>query len=344
MFHGMILALAVSSQALEQVFLYECAEPPVAAGWDVIQVWCDPAQWVEASWFNQRLELCPGYPPPNGQTASYRRGLADFVGAPAFFVEWRVQTDAPRSEIVWGGGAILAAADEMSAYSFYVTSNQAKLIRANWLPIIIVDIATDAPHTYRLEVFGSAQYAWYIDGLVADVGVPVASFPLGNAEISWTGRSAYFPNTTRWDYIRYGTLPIDASGDYNSDGSVDEFDLSFFVECLLGEGVPSGPGCRFADFDADGDTDCDDWVSFRAHWTGPPAMPPIPPPCAIVGDTNCDGAVNVLDINPFILALSDPAAYAAAYPTCEIANGDVNGDGNVDVLDINPFVALLSGT
>ncbi|TWT42411.1 hypothetical protein RAS1_35430 [Phycisphaerae bacterium RAS1] len=66
-------------------------------------------------------------------------------------------------------------------------------------------------------------------------------------------------------------------------------------------------------------------------------------PAFALGDLNCDGAVNVLDINPFILALSDPAAYAAAYPTCEIANGDVNGDGNVDVLDINPFVALLSG-
>ncbi|TWT41911.1 hypothetical protein RAS1_30350 [Phycisphaerae bacterium RAS1] len=64
---------------------------------------------------------------------------------------------------------------------------------------------------------------------------------------------------------------------------------------------------------------------------------------AVPGDLNCDGLVNIIDINPFTLALSDPIAYAAAYPTCNINNGDVNGDGNVDVLDINPFVALLAG-
>ncbi|TWT44015.1 Endoglucanase C precursor [Phycisphaerae bacterium RAS1] len=64
-------------------------------------------------------------------------------------------------------------------------------------------------------------------------------------------------------------------------------------------------------------------------------------PAAAQGDLNCDGSVNVLDINPFVLALSDPAAYAGLYPGCMIENGDINGDGSVDVLDINPFVALL---
>ncbi|TWT42124.1 hypothetical protein RAS1_32530 [Phycisphaerae bacterium RAS1] len=61
------------------------------------------------------------------------------------------------------------------------------------------------------------------------------------------------------------------------------------------------------------------------------------------GDMNCDGATNVLDINAFVLALSDPAAYQAQYPDCNIANGDINGDGNTNVLDINPMVSLLSG-
>ena len=61
------------------------------------------------------------------------------------------------------------------------------------------------------------------------------------------------------------------------------------------------------------------------------------------GDMNCDGAVNFDDINPFVLALSDPAGYAAAYPSCNILNGDINGDGLVNFDDINPFVALLTG-
>ena len=62
-----------------------------------------------------------------------------------------------------------------------------------------------------------------------------------------------------------------------------------------------------------------------------------------LGDMNCDGAVNFTDINPFVLALSDPAGYAAAYPGCNILGGDINDDGSVNFTDINPFVALLAG-
>ncbi|MEW6251068.1 MAG: SBBP repeat-containing protein [Planctomycetota bacterium] len=64
----------------------------------------------------------------------------------------------------------------------------------------------------------------------------------------------------------------------------------------------------------------------------------------LIGDLNCDGIVNFDDINPFVLALSDPVGYAAAFPNCNINNGDVNGDGAVDFDDINPFVALLAGS
>lgn len=61
------------------------------------------------------------------------------------------------------------------------------------------------------------------------------------------------------------------------------------------------------------------------------------------GDLNCDGVVNFDDINPFVLALSDPGAYQQQYPNCNILNADCNGDGVVDFDDINPFVAILSG-
>ncbi len=59
------------------------------------------------------------------------------------------------------------------------------------------------------------------------------------------------------------------------------------------------------------------------------------------GDMNCDGVVNAFDIDPFVLALTDPAAYAAAYPTCDVLHGDVNGDGMLNAFDIDPFVELL---
>ncbi len=60
------------------------------------------------------------------------------------------------------------------------------------------------------------------------------------------------------------------------------------------------------------------------------------------GDLNCDGVVNFGDINPFVLALSNPAGYAQVYPNCDRMLGDVNGDGATNFADINPFVALLT--
>ncbi len=56
------------------------------------------------------------------------------------------------------------------------------------------------------------------------------------------------------------------------------------------------------------------------------------------GDLNCDGVINFNDINPFVLALSDPAAYSAQYPGCNVLQADANCDGVVDFADINAFV------
>jgi hypothetical protein len=48
-------------------------------------------------------------------------------------------------------------------------------------------------------------------------------------------------------------------------------------------------------------------------------------------------------VDAFVLALTDPAAYAAAHPGCNIMLADINADGRVDALDIGPFIALLIG-
>lgn len=63
------------------------------------------------------------------------------------------------------------------------------------------------------------------------------------------------------------------------------------------------------------------------------------------GDLNCDGRVDFGDINAFVAALCDPAAYVAAYPNCHVGNADINGDGSVDFGDINLFVqCVISGS
>jgi hypothetical protein len=62
-----------------------------------------------------------------------------------------------------------------------------------------------------------------------------------------------------------------------------------------------------------------------------------------IGDLNCDDVVNVFDIDPFVLALTDAAGYAAQFPSCDYMAADTNQDGDVNVFDIDPFVALLTG-
>ncbi len=61
-----------------------------------------------------------------------------------------------------------------------------------------------------------------------------------------------------------------------------------------------------------------------------------------VGDMDCDGAVTFADINPFVLALTNPAGYALLFPHCSVTQADVNLDGAAGFADINPFVALFT--
>ena len=58
------------------------------------------------------------------------------------------------------------------------------------------------------------------------------------------------------------------------------------------------------------------------------------PLAGLLGDVNCDGEVNLLDVAPFIDTLTtDPFNPKA----------DINQDGQVNLLDVQPFVDLLSG-
>lgn len=66
-----------------------------------------------------------------------------------------------------------------------------------------------------------------------------------------------------------------------------------------------------------------------------------PNPCPMLVDPNCDGVFDSLDAIALGLALVNPAGYAAAYPTCNLAMADCNGDGSVNGLDVQTFLDLL---
>ena len=54
-------------------------------------------------------------------------------------------------------------------------------------------------------------------------------------------------------------------------------------------------------------------------------------------DMNCDGAIDALDIEPFLDLL-----FGGGNP-CGACTGDVNGDGEINASDIEPFLACLFG-
>ncbi len=62
---------------------------------------------------------------------------------------------------------------------------------------------------------------------------------------------------------------------------------------------------------------------------------------ALTADMNYDGLVNFFDIDPFVLALFDPAAYQTQFGYNELYAGDINRDGAFNFFDIDPFVACI---
>jgi len=62
----------------------------------------------------------------------------------------------------------------------------------------------------------------------------------------------------------------------------------------------------------------------------------------LTGDLNCDGTVDVNDVDPFVLLMADPQLWQRRHPRCLALNGDINNDGVADFGDINPFIKLLT--
>ncbi len=62
----------------------------------------------------------------------------------------------------------------------------------------------------------------------------------------------------------------------------------------------------------------------------------VPGDCDQPCDMDCDGAVNALDIEPFLDLLFGPKP-----KPCNTCTGDTNGDGMINALDIEPFLECL---
>jgi aldose sugar dehydrogenase len=181
--------------------------------------------------------------------------------------------------------------------------------------------------------------------------------PLANAHYS-DPEFSFFDSigVTQIVFLNSGRYPADLRGralvgEYNN-GKIYGFALNAARDALI---VTGDVADLVADNDAERDSVAfgDDWLATTDLQIGPDGylwnvsyvdgavrvIRPIHP----TGDMNGDGSLNNFDIDPFVLALINPAAYDAQYPNVNrVEVADANGDGVINNFDIDAFVRLLA--
>lgn len=229
---------------------------------------------------------------------------------------------------------------QVDDYTFTLTTYASR--EGNNLPDITIGAGSN------LQIDEGEYVEFYVSANDVD-GDPVtlSATPLYNSTFDPdTGRFTFRPDSLQ--VSRYGTyfeaMYVDFRADDGKFVAIERVYFNVWDQpsvAYLDEVDSDGDGAgdiADPDDDNDGVDDVDDLCP------GTPAGTPVGAdgcPVNATGDMNCDGVVDVFDINPFVQALLDPAAYAAEHPACDIQLGDINGDASVDVFDINPFVDLL---
>jgi hypothetical protein len=138
------------------------------------------------------------------------------------------------------------------------------------------------------------------------------------------------------DNIDADPLFLDPSGPDGIPGTGDDNLRLQAASLCIDAGDNTAPNLPATDLDGrprilDGDGDSIAVVDMGAYEYLP----------LVLGDMNCDAALDPADITPFALALIDPAGYGQTYPGCDMARGDMNGDTFFDGPDIQAFVTEL---
>lgn len=257
-----IVSLFICRQGFTQVIAFEgtCFPEECVPSWSRLGT-LDVDRWLDEGWFYQFADLGAWAPPPFGENDAYQRSLAPFAATPNFFIEWRVLTNVPISDLEGTPTVVSAAGDSTALYHVTITNGRLRFYRDNFKVIFYYDYEPDLPHTFRVEIHNTNEYCLFLDGICIQSGTSVAPYPVEGAVLLWATRYYLTDNTTKWDYLRYGKLPAENSGDFDSNGAVDTSDLYFFVDCLLG---PAGawPGCKWADMNSDGSADGADVQAF----------------------------------------------------------------------------------
>ena len=236
--------------------------------------------------------------------------------------------------------------------------------------IVADDFVVPAGQTWiidKITTFGYQTYASY----------PVSTFTSCTVKI-WDGDpSAGTPNLLRTVTTLYPPQSSTFTAIFRTD-----YDWCTTSRPLYDLPNPISPGLEltagtyWVGFQAEGTLDSGPWITFvtttgqystitghhaMQYWDGAwrqvaPGKEPQDVPFCIegtmestyaVGDLNCDGSVNLFDVDAFVVAMTSASNtvpfddYYAAYPDCDATLADCNDDGTVNLFDVDPFVELL---
>jgi len=186
-----------------QIVSYECNSFPEQFGFERVKRPAPPDRWLEDGLFFLHCEVV--YPERcEGEDEFYRWNLKAFSGVPRFFVQWRVITDGPRSEIPDVAPASMVASGQRGIrYHFTIARDRMRFLPDVRFPVW-ADIEPDVPHEYILQIYGEHWFEWTIDDKVIGVGVPPRTYPTEDSFIKWGARAACHDSTTAYDYVRFG--------------------------------------------------------------------------------------------------------------------------------------------
>jgi len=324
---AVLTSAAVLSPVGAQIVSYEATSFfPEEVGWIRDETAFPIDRFLEDGRLIQVAETVP----PNGwEQDSYRRFFPELAGSPTFFAQWRVETNGPSEAIPSVAPVAVAVSGVLGvAYHFTIAVDQVRFIQDVGLPQVWLDIEPGV-HTFRLELYGADEFLWYIDGDLVHSGVPEGPYPTPDSRVAFLCR-AFTPDEDTicwWDYIRYGVIPADGSGDLDNNREVGWYEVYYFQECLSSE-AGNWPGCAWADMDFSGGVDCDDWFLFLEAWTDPDDPPEMPECDCNPADLDCDGSVNAFDLAILLGSWGpcpDPPADCPA---------DLDGDGFVNAFDL----------
>jgi hypothetical protein len=266
--------MASAGPVLAEVMTSEFFSDPTTEGWELVAEQGDVTSWVADGVFYQDFpNNCP--PEPVCDSQALTRSMQVYNGRADWFYEYRCSATGDHTEIPAGAPTVLSAFNAAgNLYHATLAADQVKLSGDADLPILFLDVPEGTPHTIRLELFNDpppATFHWYVDSVLVLEGLADSPFPDFDSRIGFMGRTWKQPTLNAWYYIRAGDLPSEASGDFDSDGEVDDFDWLYFSECFDrgASGEPAFPSCAWADFDADGQIDLRDFAAFQNAFTGP---------------------------------------------------------------------------